>query len=102
EVEAMKKADSGEVANAKSKLDEREQNADPANDLLAKPLLERRSELSELAGMKAESCRHTLMTRTHGDFDLGQILVSECDAVIIDFEVEPAKNLTERRAKTNP
>jgi maltose alpha-D-glucosyltransferase/alpha-amylase len=42
------------------------------------------------------------MTRTHGDFHLGQILVSEGDAVIIDFEGEPAKNLTERRAKTNP
>ncbi|TAX27834.1 maltose alpha-D-glucosyltransferase (plasmid) [Rhizobium leguminosarum] len=102
EVEAMKKAVSGEVAYAMSKLDEREQNADPAIDLLAKPLLERRSELAELAGTMAESCRHTLMTRTHGDFHLGQILVSEGDAVIIDFEGEPAKNLNERRAKTNP
>ncbi|MGO6994622.1 maltose alpha-D-glucosyltransferase [Rhizobium leguminosarum] len=102
EVEAMKKAVSGEVAYAMSKLDEREQNADPAIDLLAAPLLERRSELAELAGTLAESCRHTLMTRTHGDFHLGQILVSEGDAVIIDFEGEPAKNLTERRAKTNP
>ncbi|MDV4156428.1 maltose alpha-D-glucosyltransferase [Rhizobium brockwellii] len=102
EVEAMKKAVSGEVAYAMSKLDEREQNADPAIDLLAAPLLERRSELAELAGTMAESCRHTLMTRTHGDFHLGQILVSEGDAVIIDFEGEPAKNLNERRAKTNP
>ncbi|MBY2965035.1 maltose alpha-D-glucosyltransferase [Rhizobium leguminosarum] len=102
EVEAMKKAVSGEVAYAMSKLDEREQNADPAIDLLAARLLERRSELAELAGTLAESCRHTLMTRTHGDFHLGQILVSEGDAVIIDFEGEPAKNLTERRAKTNP
>ncbi|MGO6687165.1 maltose alpha-D-glucosyltransferase [Rhizobium leguminosarum] len=102
EVEAMKKAVSGEVAYAMSKLDEREQNADPAIDLLAAPLLERRSELAELAGTLAKSCRHTLMTRTHGDFHLGQILVSEGDAVIIDFEGEPAKNLTERRAKTNP
>ncbi|TAX26386.1 maltose alpha-D-glucosyltransferase [Rhizobium leguminosarum] len=102
EVEAMKKAVSGEVAYAMSKLDERDENADPAIDLLATSLLERRSELAELAGTLAESCRHTLMTRTHGDFHLGQILVSEGDAVIIDFEGEPAKNLTERRAKTNP
>ncbi|NNU49315.1 maltose alpha-D-glucosyltransferase [Rhizobium sp. WYCCWR 11279] len=102
EVEAMKKAVAGELVYALSKLDERDENADPAIDLLAAPLLERRSELAELAGTLAESCRHTLMTRTHGDFHLGQILVSEGDAVIIDFEGEPAKNLAERRAKTNP
>jgi maltose alpha-D-glucosyltransferase/alpha-amylase len=102
EVEAMRKAVAGELAYAMSKLEERDENADPAIDLLARPLLERRSELAELAGTLAESARHTLMTRTHGDFHLGQILVSEGDAVIIDFEGEPAKNLAERRAKTNP
>ncbi|MBY3104731.1 maltose alpha-D-glucosyltransferase [Rhizobium laguerreae] len=102
EVEAIKKAVAGEVAYALSKLDERAENADPAIDLLAAPLLERRSELVELAATLAESTRDMLMTRTHGDFHLGQILVSEGDAVIIDFEGEPAKNLTERRAKTNP
>ncbi|MGO7206555.1 putative maltokinase, partial [Rhizobium ruizarguesonis] len=102
EVEAMRKAVAGELAYAMSKLDERDENADPAIDLLAAPLLKRRSELADLAATLAESARHTLMTRTHGDFHLGQILVSEGDAVIIDFEGEPAKNLTERRAKTNP
>ncbi|MBB3647537.1 maltose alpha-D-glucosyltransferase/alpha-amylase [Rhizobium sp. BK619] len=102
EVEAMKKAVAGEVAYAMSKLAEREENADPAIDLLAAPLLKRRSELVELAATLTEATRHTLMTRTHGDFHLGQILVSEGDAVIIDFEGEPAKNLAERRAKTNP
>ncbi|MDC9836719.1 maltose alpha-D-glucosyltransferase [Rhizobium binxianense] len=102
EVEAMKKAVAGEAAYAMSKLAEREEHADPAIDLLAAPLLARRSELVELAATLAESARHTLMTRTHGDFHLGQILVSEGDAVIIDFEGEPAKNLPERRAKTNP
>ncbi|MBX5000787.1 maltose alpha-D-glucosyltransferase [Rhizobium lentis] len=102
EVEAIKKAVAGEVAYAMSKLAEREVGADPAIDLLSAPLLERRSELIELAARLAESARDTLMTRTHGDFHLGQILVSEGDAVIIDFEGEPAKNLAERRAKTVP
>lgn len=92
EVEAMRKAVAGELAYAMSKLDERDENADPAIDLLAAPLLKRRSELADLAATLAESARHTLMTRTHGDFHLGQILVSEGDAVIIDFEGEPAKN----------
>lgn len=102
EVEAIRKAVAGEVAYAMSKLAEREENVHPAVDLLARPLLERRSELVELGASLAESVRGTLMTRTHGDFHLGQILVSEGDAVIIDFEGEPAKNLAERRAKTVP
>ncbi|MGG7576892.1 maltose alpha-D-glucosyltransferase [Rhizobium sp. Nf11,1] len=102
EVEAIKKAVAGEVAYAMSKLAEREENAEPAIDQLARPLLERRSELIELGARLAESARGALMTRTHGDFHLGQILVSEGDAVIIDFEGEPAKNLAERRAKTVP
>ena len=102
EVETLKKAVSGEVSYALSKLAEREENIDQAVDALAIPLLERRDELVELGNLLAEGARGTLITRTHGDFHLGQILVSEGDAVIIDFEGEPAKNLAERRAKTSP
>ena len=42
------------------------------------------------------------MTRHHGDFHLGQILVAESDAYIIDFEGEPARPLEERRRKASP
>ena len=42
------------------------------------------------------------MTRMHGDFHLGQVLVAQGDACIIDFEGEPARPLEERRAKASP
>ncbi|HEY0736172.1 MAG TPA: putative maltokinase [Herpetosiphonaceae bacterium] len=42
------------------------------------------------------------MTRYHGDYHLGQVLVSERGFLILDFEGEPLRSLAERRSHSSP
>ncbi len=44
----------------------------------------------------------SMKIRIHGDYHLGQVLYMGNDFVIIDFEGEPARSLSERRLKRSP
>lgn len=44
----------------------------------------------------------SLRIRIHGDYHLGQVLATENDFVIIDFEGEPESSIAERKIKHSP
>jgi maltose alpha-D-glucosyltransferase/alpha-amylase len=69
---------------------------------LAQGLLEREGALHDAAHRLARHGHGALRTRVHGDFHLGQVLVVQGDAYIIDFEGEPARPMEQRRAKSCP
>ena len=73
-----------------------------SDDAAAAELVAHKEELMSAMERLARSGEGTLITRIHGDFHLGQVLVATGDAFIIDFEGEPGRPLAERRAKMSP
>ncbi len=65
-------------------------------------LLANRDRLQAEARRLAAEADGALQTRVHGDFHLGQVLVVQDDAYIIDFEGEPARTMEQRRAHSCP
>jgi maltose alpha-D-glucosyltransferase / alpha-amylase len=106
-------ADADDAADWAQKTEQRLEKAFGALDHLsesardqdrerAKVLLAQRKRIGAAVSSLAKSGAGSAMTRIHGDFHLGQVLVASGEAYIIDFEGEPATSISERRAKTSP
>jgi maltokinase len=72
------------------------------DDERLEPILGRGEEVREQLRMLTHAGSPGKIIRTHGDYHLGQTLWAEGDWVVIDFEGEPARSLTERRRKRSP
>jgi maltose alpha-D-glucosyltransferase / alpha-amylase len=65
-------------------------------------LLRRRDEALSLIDRLGKLDPQGAKSRIHGDYHLGQVLVSQGDFYLIDFEGEPRRSMEERRAKGPP
>ena len=78
---------------------ERAASLDESTRKLAISLPNRAKQLKNDLGRLIPEIVPAKRTRIHGDFHLGQVLVTRSDVFIIDFEGEPLRSLNERRAK---
>jgi maltose alpha-D-glucosyltransferase/alpha-amylase len=67
--------------------------------VLAEEVLAREPEVTDRFDALIAERVQSSMIRGHGDYHLGQVLYTGNDFVIIDFEGEPARPLSERRIK---
>jgi maltose alpha-D-glucosyltransferase/alpha-amylase len=75
---------------------------DDAKHSLAGRVLAQRGAFEAQFDSLAQLAEGGVRMRSHGDYHLGQVLVTEGDVVILDFEGEPARPIAERRAKVSP
>jgi len=90
-----------EAARTLELLSERLSELSPEVQDDAKRLLSHAQEVRQRVAEFPLEGQDGLKTRYHGDYHLGQVLVSRNDFLIIDFEGEPARTFEERRQRSS-
>jgi len=75
---------------------------DLPSDERTRPIAGRGQEVREHLRSLAHAGAGGRVIRTHGDYHLGQTLLTRRGWVVLDFEGEPARTLPERRQKRSP
>ena len=102
EAESIASKVSAQLDRAFAHVERVRESLDPAARADADRLLASRELLATSVRTAAALAVDAPRIRIHGDFHLGQVLLSSGEAWIIDFEGEPARSLEERRRKANP
>jgi maltose alpha-D-glucosyltransferase / alpha-amylase len=74
---------------------------EPMRDQVAE-LLPREAEIDERFHATTNAQNRGMRIRIHGDYHLGQVLYTGSDFVVIDFEGEPLRSISQRRIKRSP
>jgi maltokinase len=74
----------------------------PSDDPSVAAIRDRGQDVRERLGQLSRIGVGGRIIRTHGDYHLGQVMLTHRGWVILDFEGEPARTLPERRQKRSP
>jgi trehalose synthase-fused probable maltokinase len=74
----------------------------PEDDERLAPIVGRAQDIRERLSQLSQIGVSGRLIRTHGDYHLGQVMLTERGWVVLDFEGEPARPLPERRQKRSP
>jgi maltose alpha-D-glucosyltransferase/alpha-amylase len=101
DLKAWAKAVAGEARQQLQMLKDMKKLPDDLAEKVEKLLAARQDLLAEVSSVTA-LLPSGGVSRIHGDYHLGQVLINKDDVSIIDFEGEPQRALDERREKTSP
>ena len=85
-----------------AQLEDRLDGLSKDKQVLARRVLDARQQLEQKLGALRDRPLTAQLTRIHGDYHLGQVLYTDEDFYIIDFEGEPLLTIPERRRKRPP